>query len=120
MRISESSRRFSQKLRSSLSSRWEVGKLRGEIFEVIGYMRRAMLSKSDYEWSEYLPSILKGFRWLSEYNGHWNYIKTTTIFPNVRVEALQLFGIEPCTFRQPKPSRYVLGEFCWRVSKARL
>ena len=59
------------------------GKVRGDLFEVIGFMRRAMTVEGvNYEWSEYLLfNPYKGFRWLSEYNGHWNFLKTTTHIP---------------------------------------
>lgn len=53
------------------------GKLRGDEFEVIGHMRRA--TKYDgvfYAWSEYLLfNPYKGYRWLTEYAGHWNLLK---------------------------------------------
>ena len=59
------------------------GKLRGELFEVIGFLRRKIeVEGVEYEWSEYLLfNPYKGFRWLTEYNGHWNFVKTTTQTP---------------------------------------
>lgn len=98
------------------------GKLRGEIFEAIGYMRRAITVEGvDYEWSEYLLfNPYKGFRWLSEYNGHWNFIKTTTNIPKRKAG-----GTKPSvsylgqTFKhfQTAVARvtYVVGEFYWQV-----
>ncbi len=60
--------------------------MRGDLFEVIGFMRRAMTVEGvNYEWSEYLLfNPYKGFRWLSEYNGHWNFLKTTTHIPKTK------------------------------------
>ena len=48
------------------------GKIRGDLFEVIGFLRRGITVEGiEYEWSEYLLfNPFKGFRWLSEYNGH--------------------------------------------------
>ena len=53
------------------------GKLRGEDFEVIGFMRRATKYESVlYSWDEYLLyNPYKGYRWLTEYKGHWTYLK---------------------------------------------
>lgn len=49
------------------------GKLKGSLWEVIGYMEKT--DNVAYQWSEYLLfNPAKGFRWLSEYGGHWNYI----------------------------------------------
>ena len=51
------------------------GTLRGEKWECIGYMRRAVRYYGvDYEWGEYLlNNPLKGFRWLIESDGHWTF-----------------------------------------------
>ncbi len=99
------------------------GKIRGELFEVIGYLRRKIdVEGVEYEWSEYLLfNPYKGFRWLAEYNGHWNYIKTTTNFPKLlpaeethRVSYLgQDFLHFQTAFAQVS---YVIGEFYWKVS----
>src|ERR1051326_7943359 len=53
-------------------------KLFGDTLEAIGYMRRKVTVEGiDYEWAEYLLfNPYKGFRWLSEYNGHWTFIRT--------------------------------------------
>jgi hypothetical protein len=95
------------------------GTLDGDPYEVIGYARRAItVDDVDYEWSEYLLfNPYKGFRWLTEYNGHWNDTKTTTNVPadagGSRVDYLGR------SFRhfQTAEARvtYVLGEFYWRV-----
>lgn len=56
------------------------GVLRGEKFECIGYMRRAVRYYGvDYEWGEYLlHNPVKGFRWLVESEGHWTLYDTLT------------------------------------------
>ncbi len=98
------------------------GKVRGDMFEVIGYLRRAITVEGvDYEWSEYLLfNPYKGFRWLSEYNGHWNFLKAASSIPKPKAG-----GSRPAvkyldqTFLhfQTAEARvvYVLGEFYWKV-----
>jgi hypothetical protein len=98
------------------------GKMKGDLFEVIGFMRRAMTVEGVvYEWSEYLLfSPYKGYRWLSEYNGHWSFLKTTTHIPKPKK-----WGSRPSiqyldkTFLhfQTYEARvvYVMGEFYWKV-----
>ena len=94
------------------------GKVRGDLFEVIGYLRRAVtVEGEDYEWSEYLLfNPYKGFRWLSEYNGHWNFIKTTTNIPKKKGDGVRYLDKTFLHF-QSAESRvtYVLGEFYWKV-----
>lgn len=94
------------------------GKVRGDLFEVIGYLRRAITVEGvDYEWSEYLLfNPYKGFRWLSEYNGHWNFLKTTTNMPRKKGDGVRYLDKTFLHF-QTAESRvtYVLGEFYWKV-----
>lgn len=54
------------------------GTLRGEKWECIGFMRRAVRYYGvDYAWGEYLlHNPLKGFRWLVESDGHWTFYET--------------------------------------------
>jgi hypothetical protein len=98
------------------------GKLRGETFEIIGYLRRKInVEGVDYEWSEYLLfNPYKGFRWLTEYNGHWSYVKTTTNVPplqeNVSYQEVDYLGRTFHHFQTAEAEvSYVLGEFYWRV-----
>ncbi|NWF54327.1 MAG: DUF4178 domain-containing protein [Syntrophaceae bacterium] len=94
------------------------GKLRGDLFEVIGYLRRAVTVEGvDYEWSEYLLfNPYKGFRWLSEYNGHWNFLKSTNQLPRTKGDGVKYLDKTFLHF-QTAESRvvYVLGEFYWKV-----
>jgi hypothetical protein len=98
------------------------GKLHGDDYEVIGFQVRS----TDVEglpdsWAEYLlfnPS--KGFRYLTEYNGHWNDVRTIPAIPE-RIKV----GKKPCaklmghTYvlydTELAATTYVLGEFPWRV-----
>ncbi len=98
------------------------GKLRGDLWEVIGFMRRAITVEGvDYEWSEYLLfNPYKGFRWLTEYNGHWSFVKTTNQIPK-RKEGRKRPEVryldETFLHFQTAEARvvYVMGEFYWKV-----
>ena len=61
------------------------GKLRGMDYEVIGFQRRDIeVEEIIYYWQEYLLfNPYKGFRYLSEYNGHWNDISICKQLPTV-------------------------------------
>ncbi len=98
------------------------GKIRGETFELIGYLRRRIeVDSVPYEWSEYLLfNPYKGFRWLTEYNGHWNFVKTTTNIPrSITIRGRQgvnYLGTDFLHFQSASAEvSYVLGEFYWRV-----
>ena len=98
------------------------GKLKGEQFEVIGFQQRGTESDGEtFSWREYvLFSATQGFRYLSEYDGHWNLIAA--------VKGLPVSGKE----NRPTPINYlsknfrhystsvasttfVMGEFPWQV-----
>jgi hypothetical protein len=98
------------------------GKVRGETFEVIGYLRRRIeVDQVPYEWSEYLLfNPYKGFRWLTEYNGHWNFVKTTTNIPRLinrgGRQGVNYLGTNFLHFQSATAQvSYVVGEFYWRV-----
>lgn len=59
------------------------GTLRGDQLEVIGFQRRAVrYSGVIYSWDEYLlRNPYKGFRWMTESNGHWLLLKTVETKP---------------------------------------
>jgi len=96
---------------------------RGTLFdtewEVIGYMIRSDGS-GRYLWREYLLfNPYQGFRFLTEANGHWNFIK------NIRVaietggssRIVELDERQYRLFEQGRAVvRYVMGEFYWRIS----
>jgi len=96
------------------------GTLRGDPYEVIGFMCRAItVEDTDYEWSEYLLfNPYKGFRWLTEYNGHWNDVKTITGQPEDGANQAVTYLGSTFNLFQTAEARvtYVLGEFYWRVS----
>ncbi len=95
------------------------GRLRGKDYEAIGFMQReAKVEGIAYRWSEYLLFNLGGgFDWLSEYDGHWNYIRPTDHTPAFAGGFAQY---QQRRFRHFQNSEaivsYVLGEFYWRVA----
>ncbi|MDX2149401.1 MAG: DUF4178 domain-containing protein [Bryobacteraceae bacterium] len=98
------------------------GKLHGDPYEAIGFQQRTITVEGvDYSWREYvLFNPYKGFRYLSEYDGHWNDIK---VIHTVPVEGKS--GGKPAmkalgeTFRHFQTAKarttFVSGEFPWRV-----
>jgi len=94
------------------------GKLLGDTLEVIGFLRRKVTVEGvDYEWGEYLLfNPYKGFRWLSEYNGHWTFIRTITDRPSASGSRIDYLNRQFQHFQTADASvTYVLGEFFWRV-----
>src|SRR5215469_14108180 len=94
------------------------GKLRGTDYEVIGFQRRhATVEGISYPWHEYvLFNPYKGFRYLSEYNGHWNDISVCKQLPTDDHGSANYLGE---TYRHFQTSDadtdFVLGEFSWQV-----
>src|SRR5687767_1451226 len=60
-----------------------TGKLKGEEWQVIGFQVRGItVDGVKYDWDEYLLwSRQRGFRYLSEYQGHWNDISVVKSRP---------------------------------------
>ena len=98
------------------------GKIGGTQFEVIGFQVRAVDSGDDsYSWSEYLLfNPYQGFRYITEYNGHWNFVQVQTALPepaNARGRPAWRLGgrTYPAFDSMTAETSYVLGEFPWRV-----
>ncbi len=97
------------------------GTLHGIAWEAIGFLRRKTTSDGvDYSWSETLLfNATQGFAWLTEYQGHWNFVRTLSQAPSVgRSQAKFKFnGEEFKRFGQAQAEvSYVVGEFYWRVA----
>lgn len=97
------------------------GVLHGIEWEAIGFLRRKTTSGGiDYSWSETLLfNAAQGFAWLTEYQGHWNFVRTLSDPPSVsrgqasfkrKGEEFKLFGSAKAEVM------YVVGEFYWRVT----
>lgn len=94
------------------------GKWRGAVYEVIGFQVRTMESDDiAYSWREYLLfSPYKGFRYLTEYNGHWNDCSVTTALPEADGTAVRYLGKSYKHFQTcVAHTTFVLGEFPWIV-----
>ena len=104
------------------------GNWRGVVYEVIGFQLRTVTSGGvDYSWSEsLLCNPYKGFRYLTEYHGHWNDLRALRalpesnatrsglrIRPNVTYDHIAFSHFSTAQVR----TTYVLGEFPWQVQR---
>lgn len=103
----------------SLGSR---GEWHGHPYTVIGFQQRSItVEGTSYGWEEYLLfNPERGYRYLSEYQGHWNDIRTVRDLLAVdRSHSRARVGFDKRTFKhfQHATARtdFVLGEFPWRV-----
>lgn len=98
------------------------GKMSGAQWEVIGFQTRTIEDDGEtFSWDEYLLfNPFKGFRYLTEYDGHWNFVKPMEEMPH-RVALGGRPGVifEGRRFRHfsgaEAATTFVLGEFPWRV-----
>ncbi len=105
----------------------QVGSFRGEKLEVIGFMQRFMTADGQrYAWREYLLARVgkPGYRWLTEYDGHWN---VADVLDDVPSSLNSRFKSGPSLDQHYQNQRYqhfqtykaqvdyVVGEFTWRV-----
>jgi len=98
------------------------GKIRGADYEVIGFERRTIqVDGIPYSWHEYvLFNPYKGFRYLTEYNGHWNDTSILKALPTVQkytsAPTVKYLGETYKHFQTAKAeTSFVLGEFPWQV-----
>jgi Domain of unknown function (DUF4178) len=99
------------------------GTINGTVFEVIGFQYREVKGEDEddtFGWSEYLLfNPYKGFRYLSEYHGHWNFIRVLSSLPEVLSgsrKRLRYQGQTYAPFDSAKAqTAFVLGEFPWQV-----
>lgn len=98
------------------------GKWRGDVYEIIGFQVRSVTDAGAiYSWHEYLIfNPYKGFRYLTQYNGHWNDVKTVQAIPETTSvggkEAARLLGRTYVHFQTASAeTTYVMGEFPWQV-----
>jgi len=103
------------------------GELRGSTWEAIGFQVREIVVESvAYNWSEYLLyNPFKGFRYLTEYDGHWNFVATLRALPEETTargrQAVRYLGQTYACFQSASARTiFVLGEFPWqfRVGEA--
>src|SRR5580700_4930296 len=112
-----------QSRRTPLIPLGQRGKWAGATWEVIGFQTRSVEDEGiTYEWAEYLLfNPYHGFRYLTNYNGHWNYVTPVESLP-IRTAT----GSRPAVFFEgalykhfsgaQATTVFVIGEFPWRVT----
>lgn len=103
------------------------GKLEGAEWEAIGFQERTItVDGIPYSWYEYLLfNPYKGYRYLSEYRGHWNLGRTLRMLPvasTARGKPSAIVGGQTFVHFQSAKAEttYVMGEFPWRVKVGEL
>ena len=98
------------------------GTLKGDPYEVIGFQVRGItVDGTDYLWREYLLwNPYKGFRYLTEYDGHWNDVVVVKRTPEEKkIGGRPVVTYLGETFKHfqtaQATTRFVLGEFPWEV-----
>jgi len=101
------------------------GVLEGKPLEVIGFLvRQSKVEGVAYDWREYLLAGENGtYRWLTEYDGHWNVVdvlsKPPTTSGIVMVDNVRYGGQSFRHFSTTPVAEViqVAGEFTWRVRR---
>jgi Domain of unknown function (DUF4178) len=94
------------------------GTLAGAPWEVIGFQTR---STEDGSWDEYLLfNPYKGFRYLTEWEGHWNFVTPLESMPvRIAMRLRPAVTMDGHIFKHfsgaEAATTFVLGEFPWRV-----
>ncbi len=98
------------------------GKFHGDTYEVVGFQVRTItVDAIPYSWAEYLLfNPFKGFRYLTEYQGHWNDVAVLRSLPEVNTAGRQptakYLGATYKHFQTATAeTTFVLGEFPWQV-----
>jgi hypothetical protein len=115
--------RFDEKMRARpvlpLGTR---GKFNDVPYEVIGFQVRTTWSDGmAYSWHEYLLfNPYAGFRYLTLYNGHWNFVRALAGVPRYTTESGHKAAVSGVvTYRHYQhataTTTFVMGEFPWAV-----
>jgi hypothetical protein len=98
------------------------GKWHGAPHEVIGFQVREIAADGErYQWGEYLLfNPYSGYRYLTEFDGHWNDVRTVRALPQVTpagAKATVSYSNAVYKIFQTSTARtvFVLGEFPWQV-----
>jgi hypothetical protein len=98
------------------------GRLHDIEYEAVGFQQRTItVDGVAYSWYEYLLfNPYHGYRYLSEYNGHWNDILPTPALPQRTKygrKPAAVFGGQTFVHFQTADAQttYVMGEFPWQV-----
>jgi hypothetical protein len=97
------------------------GQIEGVTWEAIGFqVRQIVVDDVPYSWDEYLLfNPYHGFRYLSEYDGHWNFIRVLPLVPEQSLQGrLRLRAVTYRHFQRSNATTiFVLGEFPWRAHR---
>ena len=98
------------------------GAFNGTVYELIGFEQRSVQTPDDYfSWDEYLLfNPYKGFRYISEYCGHWNVIRVQSRVPYpTTARGRRGWVLDARKFAafdaMQAATSYVIGEFPWQV-----
>ncbi len=98
------------------------GTWHGQPYDVIGFQQRSVtVDGARYAWDEYvLFNRYHGFRYLTNYNGHWNDVDVVRELPTVTSTGsrptMSRGNVEFKHFQHAVArTDFVLGEFPWRV-----
>lgn len=95
------------------------GQWHGAPYEVIGFQLREITSGGElYQWDEYLLyNPYRGYRYLTEYDGHWNDVRTLRATPEVISSSVVRYNGADHKIFQRSVARtvFVLGEFPWQL-----
>jgi len=101
------------------------GKLEGKPVEVIGFLvKQSKVYGIAYDWREYLLAAEHGsYRWLTEYNGHWNIVDVLSNPPSssgaMELNEVRWSGQSFKHFSTTAAAEViqVAGEFTWRIRR---
>src|SRR5580658_8796415 len=98
------------------------GTFQGTLWEMIGFQTREVVEDGEtFEWEEYLLfNPYKGFRYLTQYDGHWNFVGPLEAMPqNPNQRGLYPVFYDNLVYKHfsggDATTTFVLGEFPWRV-----
>src|SRR5580700_834674 len=98
------------------------GVMQGTQWEAIGFQTREVEEDGEtFEWEEYLLfNPYKGFRYLTQYDGHWNFVTPLEAMPQSSQSRAQYpVFYDGLVYKHfsggPATTTFVLGEFPWRV-----
>src|SRR5262249_6414878 len=98
------------------------GKIAGATWEMIGFQTRTVYDEGvAYTWEEYLLfNPYKGFRYITQYDGHWNFVAPLEAQPKrLALSGRGAVAMDGHMFRHfsgaEASTSFVLGEFPWRV-----
>ena len=96
------------------------GQIEGVLYEVIGFQVRTENDPDDGpdSWREYLLfNPFRGYRYLTEYGGNWNFVRVANAIPEVESGSqVRMAGTEfRLIARATAVTTYVIGEFPWEA-----